>query len=99
MSNMVLLVDATEGSEVATYLFDATDAPKHMRRRMKESETKRFENVNSECLDGLVDEDHDNAEEQTEEVISYLDEKACHANLFKPGPGVRIAYYISRVEG
>lgn len=99
MSNgnfMVMYVDATECSEVATYLFDATDAPRHMRRRMEQSETKKFENIDEDSLDGLVDEDHDDAEQRTEEILEYLEEQARPENLFRPGPGLRIAYYISR---
>lgn len=93
---MTMYVDATEVSEVSVYLFDASDAPGHMRRRMRESETKKFENINEEFLDGLVDEEHDDAEDRAEEVITYLEEKAREGNLFKPGPGVRVAYFISR---
>ena len=99
MSCHILYVDATEPGEPMCYLFDGSDAPRHMRTRMRESETKTFEHIDEENLSGLVDEDRDDAEQRGEEIIEYLEEKSIPENQFKPGrPGLRVDYYISRSQ-
>ena len=72
-----LILDAVEASEPMAYVVDVDeDAPSHMRERIQESVTRTFLNIymddGPEGLGGLVDPEHDEADEQTEEVIKYL---------------------------
>lgn len=78
-----------------TYLCDLTVSPPHMKRMMAMKATKKFEFIDGETMDGLVDEEHDEATDRSEEIMEYVMAQLTPENRFEPGPGIRIDYYIS----
>jgi hypothetical protein len=84
---MFLIVDASEASEVSIYLVNGRDAPAHMKKHIESSGKRTFNDIHEdgpESLDGLVDEDADEADEQAEEVWEWLNECRSRENTFNP---------------
>tara|TARA_Y100000591_G_C21331245_1_gene450310 strand:- start:58 stop:387 length:330 start_codon:yes stop_codon:yes gene_type:complete len=108
MSYWVLLVDAREPGEVSTYHFlaggrDDETAPQHMLRMFQRSADKTFENVyfddgSIESTDGLVNEEHPDADNRAQEIQSYLNSKCKREHLFKPRSTNCIQVYISMIQ-
>jgi hypothetical protein len=94
-----LIVDATEGSEVGIYLVDGNDAPNHLKRHIKRTGQTAFDDLiedGAEGLQGLVDEDSEQADERADEVWEWLRSKTTRENRFTPTGGrVPITHTIS----
>ena len=85
-----MVVDAQEPSEPNTFIIDTNKAkpPQHMVRMIGKSTKKTFEYIyedNAESMAGLVDEEHESADEHAEEVFEYLRAQCNEGNKFKPG--------------
>lgn len=94
-----MVVNAQEPSEPNTYIIDTDKAkpPKHMVRMIHKSTEKTFEyiyNDGAESMAGLVDPEHESADERAEEILEYLEAQCKEENKFKPGE-VNIDAYIS----
>ena len=84
------------------YYFNARDAPRHMKRAIEVSETKRFDFViedGAAGAQGLVDEDHDLADERAEEVMEYLSSKCKTENEVNPGTTIKVDVSITMAQG
>ena len=82
-----LIVDASEASEVSIYLVNGQSAPAHMKRQLDRSGKRTFINIHNdgpESLDGLVDEDSEQADERAEEVWEWIHENMVTENDFNP---------------
>ena len=84
---MFLIVDASESSEVSIYLVNGQSAPAHMKRQLNLSGKRAFCDIHEdgpENLDGLVNEDSEQADEQAEDVWEWLRESMIIDNVFNP---------------
>lgn len=84
---MFLIVDASEASEVGIYLVNGRDAPAHMKRQLDRSGKRTFTDIHDdgpESLDGLVDEESEQADERAEDVWEWLHQSTKWENKFNP---------------
>ena len=95
----ILVADFREATEGFMYCFYAENMPRHM-KRIFESKTT-FENVDfhsgaDEC-DGIVDAEHEEAEERLEEISEYIESMCTRANKYVPSLGVAPTHFITLV--
>ena len=86
----IMVVDAQEPSEPETFIIDTdvTEAPRHMMRMIQRSSDKCFEQIMNDgagAMSGLVNEDHDQADEHAEEIFEYIGAHSIEANKYRPG--------------
>ena len=95
----VLLVNAQEGSEPETYHFLSSDAPDHLKRRWEKEKVFQYveEGSGAEGMHGLVNEEHDKADERAEEVMEYLTSMCTADHKLKPGR-LQVDVYISLAQ-
>ena len=109
-----MVIDAREPSEVATYIFDVTQAPAVMRKHLAKNKHRTgkvaYESLileeEGEGLAGahLLDEEHDDFDEHAEKVIEFLTNivDSNDANTRLPAQMGRLGdvrYYMTIVEG
>ena len=86
----IMVVDAQEPSEPDPFIIDTDVAapPRHMMRMIQRSSDKCFEyimNDGASAMAGLVDEDHDEADDRAEEIFAYLETNCTPENKYRPG--------------
>mgnify|MGYP006132191789 CR=1 FL=1 len=86
----IMVVDAQESTEPNTYMLDTDVAkpPKHMMRAIERSADKCFEHIMHDgagAMGGLVNEDHDEADERALQIFEYFEEHCRDVNKYKPG--------------
>lgn len=84
---MFLIVDASEASEVGIYLVNGNSAPAHMKRQLDRSGKRTFTDIREEgadSLEGLVDEESDEADARAGEVWEWIHENMTKENVFNP---------------
>jgi len=101
LAKNILIVDARESGEPESYVVKVTNrTPKHMQRRLLLN--TKFEHIypgdDAEGLNGLVDLDHDNADERAEEVWQWLDSQTTVENKMHFPFNGTVDFYISIVE-
>ena len=84
---MFLIVDASYRSEVSIYYVNGLDAPSHMKDQLESSGRRAFKDIleyGPETLDGLVDEESDEADARAEEVWGWIYDSIIPQNVFNP---------------
>ena len=86
--SFIMILDSREPQESQLFVVPLDDAPRHMKRMIARSADKCFEYVmddGPESMAGLVDEEHESAEERVEEIFEYFSKYCIESNKYKPG--------------
>ena len=91
----IMVVDAQEPSEPCTYVIDTEESqpppPRHMMRMIERSSDKRFEHImndGADAMSGLVNTEHDEADDRAGEIFDYLEANCTASNKYRPGMAV-----------
>ena len=99
----LLIFDGREASEPEMYLVDVKDAPRHIRKTLvgnaRVHDKYSYDHIHdadgAESLDGLVDADHDEADQRAEDVWQYINDSCQKAYRLEFPLSVHIEYSIS----
>jgi len=99
----IFLVDAQEPAEPNSYMIDTdgTKPPQHMIRMIGLSTGKCFEHIindGAESMQGLVNEELEDADDQANEIFEYLHLHSTPEKKIKPGMKMDFDAYISIAE-
>ena len=98
----VLIVDASEPTEISIYLVNGRTMPSHMRRQIERNGQRSLGNVyedwGTDGLAGLVDEESESADDRVEEVWEWLHASTTPEFKFEPSDGrVLVTHTLSIV--